>query len=285
MILENNKNNVLPSNGGHDTPADLDVSISRVTNCRYYFVFTLREGDRSIKSAVVRFSLDNGFANPDTINPSSELSYTKPNGTWTITNFGSSSTRQLTFYADYTGLQGRNIIPSQTVTGVVTFERGGTGTVTEPVTTTTVADCTETPCCEAYNGQTLFPVTLNPCDDYVPVSTDVAVAPKGKKIAVNLNFPAVCDTKDVNVGVYLTETTTGTEVPFAHKVIRRSAAAGGTGTCLDDRDCNCVEFFIDDYADTAVACATPRTFNVRVKAHYIDQNLTTDDDCSCNGNS
>lgn len=134
-------------------------------------------------------------------------------------------------------------------------------------------------CCENCNDVSLQTVILNPCDDYVNAPIDVAVAPKGRLLSVTLNLPPVCDTKDVNIGIFLTEVLAdGTEIPFAYKVIRRSAT-GITGACIDDRDCARVNFLIDD--DNA--CAPIRTFNVRTQAHYLSsRQIIGAESCPCN---
>lgn len=137
------------------------------------------------------------------------------------------------------------------------------------------------PCCEACNPNHTE-VTVKPCTDYVEKTVDVVVDPKGKILAVNLNLPLVCNTKDINVGVFVTEVVLGQEKPCAHKVIRIPATKSGPGgSCQDNRDCHCVEFMINDNADTV---CKERKFRIRTKAHYVDTATDGPQRCSCQCN-
>ena len=274
--------------GGEEDPKtehapEITVHISKKSACVYHFKFTAKFKGTDVTQGTLTVGLAPAPAFPSigtpTVSPmGTQLpTYAIPTVTW---NFGPLSykmggTRERTaeFDATYFGEAG------QVLTTAITFLYNNV-TTPIPVTATGITTATdrcpvENECCEnCSNTATTTPelTTFAPCDDHKEPSVDVVVAPKGRRLSVQLRLPQVCDKKDVNVGIFVSEvfnpgTANEIEVPFAHKVIRRSATTK-TGTCKADRDCDCVDFMIDDDS----ACTATRYFRVRTQAHYLDTN-------------
>lgn len=277
--------------------ASLSFNATPITGnpCRYLFTFTLTKGKKNIKSGNITFILRDGVSAPTEITPPNDNSPSTPpqlkfsknidgvgkEYTWSLPAL--SESKAFSFKADFSGAVNQALMSGQLSWSVyyTDNEFSGIQHVNTDVKAATACPMPPTgkPCCEGCSYKT---VQLTGCDDYEEVNyadNELVFTPRGRKISVNLNLPAVCDKKDVVIGVYLTEVQqNGTEKAYAHRVIRRTAG-GTSGSCVDNRDCNCVDFFI--YDETACSTTT-RTFRVRTKAHQLDNDYTTADNCSCN---
>ena len=269
--------------GGCEIPTKNPPEVTAVveaSGCSYHFEFTAEWKGSDISGGMLNFTLNNGFADPVNVVPAADLNYNKPNGIWTFGELDTETqTRTLVFDAIYTGAPGQAIF-AESITFKANYEGSGdTGNLTVNPTgdTVTVRQCpVANPCCEASCSQEPEVVMFEPCDDVKTKEVEVGVAPKGRKLSVKLNLPEVCPKKAINVGIFVTEVVEGGERPFAHKVIQRPAT-GTSGTCKDDRDCDCVNFMIYDN----IPCASTRTFKIRTEAHYVDEATDFSNDCKC----
>ena len=262
-----------------DPSGTAQVNVVAGNNCLYHFRFTVAKGSKAntITGGVLNFTLASGFGAPVNISPAGEaanLNFISATGvgTW---NFGTlnatTPSKTIEFDLPYTG--DANVTIFNSVGATFT---GGTITIQKPNTKTVEKCPPQPPCCESCNAGNAVDFPFAPCDDFVEKTVTPVIESKGRILAVDLNFPPVCPNKDIVVGIFVTEVINGKEVPFAHKVIRRPST-GTTKNCIDDRDCNCVEFMIDD--TPATACLA-RDFKVRTKAHYVDK-PTDRQQCQC----
>lgn len=200
-------------------------------------------------------------------------------GSWQFTALNQSTQpKTLTFEANYTGAANEPIFthdPAWKVAYSSQYPPKEASGIENVYEKTKTACPILKPCCETC-GQQYEEATFYACDDVHTVENDVVVVPKVRKLSVKLDLPEVCTHKDVNVGIFVTEVKATGEIPFAHKVIRRSAKAA-SGACKDDRDCDCVNFMIDDDA----TCPNQRVFRVRTEAHYVDAEEDFEDACTC----
>lgn len=268
------------------------VTVDDINKCLYHFEFTITEGkfDNDIISGTFPIKLATGFTIKN-------VAFTPGDTFDTVTNvwtFGALSKegdqRKLTFDADYTGDINQLIVTDETFTvkySLIESENVEASAATGSLEKT-VKDCRPPvipPCCESCNPDPTT-YTLTACIDHEEKDVDVQVDGHGWRLSVNLNLPPVCDNKDVNVGIFVTEvvqdpkyptdSTKTIEVPFAQKVIRRPGN-GTTKTCKEDRDCHCVDFMIDP---ATTLCGT-RIFKVRTKAHYVNKLTDVLQQCQC----
>lgn len=279
--------NILEVVGGHIPPIQpgLTVNVSLVSgsSCQYQFTITVIPADvdpsesHPITDGRVEFTLAAGFADPTNVSPAGSLTYNTDAstglsfGSWDFQSLANRQPKTLTFRSVYTGASGVTIFADDLT---LEYEAGSneySTTIAAP-TTTTANTCPTPPvtttCCESCNEGFDEAVINSACDDYVEKTVTPSIDSYGRRLAVNLNMPPVCEPKDVLVGVFVTELQEDgvTEVPFAHKITRLSSNSSGTG-CADTRNCSCLNFLIDD--DTTTAC-TSRTFRIRTLAHYAD---------------
>lgn len=262
-----------------DPSGTAQVSFSPSNNCLYHFRFTVAKGSKAntITGGVLNFTLASGFGTPESISPVSEIPNLQFNtatgvGSWSFGTLNATTpSKTIDFDLPYTG--DANVTIFNSVGATFT---GGTISIQKPGTKT-VAKCPpQPPCCESCNADNAVNFPFAPCDDFVEKTVSPVIESKGRILAVDLDFPPVCKNKDIVVGIFVTEVINQKEVPFAHKIIRRPAT-GTEKTCANDRDCNCVEFMIDD--TPATACMA-RDFKVRTKAHYVDK-PTDRQQCQC----
>ncbi len=242
----------------------------RVVNsdCNYTFYLTVKNFG-AITGGFIRFILATGFENPVTSDPALTFNTVTREVRWNFGNLTAADTKSVTFTSEYSGPLGVTIY-----TGLA----GGYIGRTFPVTTTgetTTANCTTAECCEDCNDDDFVDFPTTSCQDIAEDTVTPEILQKGRMLFVHLNLPTTCNTRDVNVGVFVNEVLETGEVAVAHRVIRRTAA-GCTGECGEDKSCNCVKFMIHDTAETA---CRDRTFRVRTVAHYVDQEDTQH--CKC----
>lgn len=266
-----------------------EVSVEvTASECLYHFVLTAKWKGQNVNSGMLTLKLKSAAHFPEIKNievdpaGTNEPTYVMP--PTVIWSFGplnqKDQRRTAEFDAPYIGAKDVKIIDSATAS----YDGGKTIDVTEKGLTTTIKECTDgVACCEACDTIGYDEVQIAPCEDRVISEPTVVVAPRGRTLSVNLDFPRVCKKKDINIGVFVTEVMDdGTEVAFAHKVIRRTATDPASEGCADDRDCSCVDFMIDENEEDATPCTTIRTFRVRTKAHYIDSSEdAVSQQCEC----
>lgn len=251
-----------------------EVNVDTVNKCMYHFKFKVDKGNKtSISGGVLTFKLSPGFVGPTSSIPDFTYTPASGEGVW---NFGTldrdTPFKTLEFDSLYTGNANVDIFLSVGATYT-----GGSISINKPDKETEQKCPTTNPCCEACNANMFVEFPTTPCDDYVEKVVTPVLDPKGRRLSVHLDMPPVCHKKDVVVGIFVTEVLVdGTEQAVAHKIIRRPAI-GNTNVCVDDRNCDCVDFMIDD---TVATICKPRLFRVRTKAHYVDK--TTDvQQCQC----
>lgn len=244
-------------------------------HCLYLFTLTVRKGQRNISGGTFTFTLADGFTELTDINPANaEVTFDSTTGTgvWTFEHLiHGKQSRTVTFRSRYTGDVGVAIYEAAQAR-----TNGGT-MISTSISNLITVDCSSSTCCEECNEDeyTDFPTT--PCNDSVENTVTPRILPKGRMLFVTLDTPKVCNTKDINIGIFVTEVQDdGSETAFAHRIIRRPAT-GTSGDLVDDRDCSCVQFMIDDDETTA---AIDRTFRVRTVAHYVDK-PTDSYQCQC----
>nr|WP_303244136.1 hypothetical protein [uncultured Cellulosilyticum sp.] len=275
---ENNLTNVTALNDESEAivPAvSASVNLVPGSNCQYQFTFTVTAAQHSsISDGQLDFTLAPGFAAPTDITPaSSSLSYVAATGkgSWDFGSLITTRTKTLTFKSLYTGNANVAIFATKlTVYYVVNGETKSSDIIQPSTKTANTCPTSTSTCCETCNNDYEEAVIDSSCEDYVEQTVTPTLLSYGRRLAVHLDMPPVCQKKDINVGIFVTELQSDgvTEVPFAHKIIRLPATATGN-SCANDRDCHCVNFMIDDTA--ATACAA-RTFRIRTIAHYVDNN-------------
>lgn len=287
--------------------ATADVTIDATNRCLYRFTLTVTRACRDI-AGTFYFKLAEGFAALTDIDPPSAAGMVMfdpdtGEGEWTFDTAEGNPAR-LQFSSVYTGEAGVDIFDdseeeNNRVEYTLTWHGCTlTGTVDVDVPEDeTAEDCPITPpvdvedCCEACDDD-YEEFNFESCDvSYVAKPVDVVVVPTGRRLSVHLNMPSVCQSKDVLVGVFVNEVmnygdpVNEMEVPFAHKVIRRTATDLTTPSkCKDDRDCDCVDFMIDDddiTTDVTGSACNARYFRVRTQAHYADA-INEQQQCPCN---
>lgn len=242
-------------------------------NCNYTFYLTVNNHFGAITGGFIRFILATGFANPVTTDPTLTFNAATREVRWNFGNLAAGATESVTFTSAYTGPAGVTIY-----TGLAGgYNPNRTFTVTTAGETTT-ANCTAitTECCEDCNEDDFVEFPTTQCQDIAEDTVTPEILQKGRMLFVHLNLQNTCNTKDVNVGVFVNEVVGTDEVPIAHRVVRRTSA-GSTSHCAEDKSCNCVQFMINDTEETA---CLDRTFRVRTVAHYVDQAEDTQQ-CQC----
>ena len=203
--------------------------------------------------------------------------------TWKLDVLGKSTTEAatLSFYVGYLGSTSATLPVNRTVT--YTDTEGNQVNFTPNVTEITIT-CNPT-CCEGCDVDTFESIYLDPCEEEVHTPpVEAVVKPNGRRLFVHLHATA-CQEKDLNVAVLLSEVTRDAsgnliaETPYATKVVRIPATGTTTDNMCHDRECNCVEFAIND--DSTTQCGQ-REFRVRTKAHHVyAQTPTTPCPCTC----
>lgn len=273
-----NASNTEPMAFDPDLRGTLEVTESPTTNvCNYKFSLSVTNSSKfaSANNVAVTFKLASGFTAPD---PAvSGITFVNGNITWTVDKV-KNETKRTSFYCRYTGPANETIVTSL---------KGTYGACTPPAIFTVkdigkiqkTADCTSTnPCCETCNDSLCNEVTIPPCTDFVEKTVEPNLLPTGRMLRVNLSMSDMCTTKDATVGVFVTELIGTEEVAIAHRIIYRPRnSTPATGTCSEDRSCDCVQFMIYDTPDRAYET---RTFRIRTAAHYID-NPENMQPCQC----
>jgi len=207
--------NIEPNTPGYIDPR-LDVDVENIKDCKYRYSFKMIKGSKNISKYTLNFTLPAEFSDatenftPINGNPLPKLIKVSTNPTtnavtycWELNGpkepfkFSESS-----FVVDYTGDINKPFFTENVVNWTAEFVfPGGSKDGSKYYTETTKKNCQVLPCCEECNGDTLKTVTLSPCDDQAVVNYNPSVVfqPRGRKISVNLNLPAVCDKKDVVV--------------------------------------------------------------------------------------
>lgn len=267
---------VFQNGEGNPPPPAVTAEVELVlgSECQYQFTFTVESATgNAVTDGRLDFTLVSGFGNPTNINPNNgTLEYTAPNGTWEFGNLNPGTPKTITFNSVYAGPANETIFDGDLIIYYVVGAKTYTSTIIAP-DTQTANECPVTPpvdttCCESCNtGFVEIPIT-SACDDYVEEEVTPSIDSFGRRLAINLTMPSACQSKDILVGVFVTELQSDgvTETPFAHKIIRLPANSSSAG-CAVTRSCSCVNFLIDD--DTTSGCTT-RTFRVRTLAHYAD---------------
>lgn len=265
------------------------ITADAQNKCLYHFEFTLtRQGNTDVDGGTLTFTLASVF-NIGTIMKEGMDTLTGSNPmTWTFGELNQNkTTRTLKFDATYVGAADVGIIIG-TVPFTGDYETGGkfngVATANPGSIGKTREACTPPPvvvCCEPCD----IPVTayIDGCEDHKEVEVDPRIKSKGRVLAVNVDLPQACKNKDINVGIFVTEVfNVGQkgeyEKHFAFKIIRRVATDPTVAACQDNRDCNCVNFLIDD--DDTTKCAK-RTFRIKTEAHYVAREKDTNPKCEC----
>lgn len=267
---------------GNDKDIRVRIS-SRAQDCLYRFQLEFRSGCK-VDEGTITFNVNSEFTNLQAVDSTSnvgELTFDGQVGTWDLTDVNRRVGRTI-FTAVYTGsTTGERVVISD-----IEYNLDGESEVVADDYSVNVLEVCQsdiTDCCEECpTSGNYVEAIVEGCTDNTRIELtedNINLESTGRVLAVDISLPAVCDSKDVNIGIFVNEVLLDEdenefEQPFAYKVLRFSAADDPEGTCLEGRGCSCVEFMIDD--DTP-QCET-RTFRVRTKAHYVS---TTNPRCDC----
>lgn len=265
----------------------INIAVARIgETCKYKFTFTAtKNGTSNITNGEVSFKLNNLFLDPVADDPIDgvfdPLGIDPIESIWKYGNLGgvgNPDSKTASFTALYTGAAGTITVLTE-VTSTGNHDGGGEFIQTIDVPEKDVVKC-EVPCCEGCG--TCNEYTLDPCEHKVAETPiPVQIQSKGRRLTVNLDSECACSDKPINVGVLLYEVIEGLEHLYAYKVVRLGPGSDycpSTSDKCDSRQCNCVEFEIND--DAATECKQ-RTFRVKTKAHHVIE--ADPQTCSCSG--